>query len=195
MRGPGGLRHWLGLAVLLLLLTLPTAAASTTVRVFHAAPYLVERVTPLAAPPVVIGANAVVHLRFAPGYVAAGVQGNTPGLQGTTVTLAGCAGTCTVRYRPASSPAISAGHYTERVLFTVTQPGRAGPAVGFDVEVAIHLGAGWVIGTGYFSTGLATTAGTSTVRVFFYVDLGPAAPAVSAVEVVDNRCLATTACP
>ena len=196
MRGPGGLGHWLGLTLLLLLLVIPSSvSAATTVRVFHASPYLVQHVVPLAAPPVTIGANAVVHFRVAPGYAAAGVQGTSPGLQGTTVVLAACAGTCTDRYRPASSVAIAAGHYADRVLFTVTQPGRAGPAVGFDLEIAVHLATGWVFGMGYFSTGVATGAGTATINLRMYVDLGAAVPTVIAVEVTVNRCLSTTGCP
>ena len=196
MRTPVGPLHWLGLAFLLLLIALPTAAsAATTVRVFPAAPYHDQHLTLLPAPPVVVGAHALVHFAAPPGYGAAGVQGTTPGLQGTTVTLAGCAGVCVQRYRPASTVAIAAGHYAERTLFTVTQPGRAGPAVGFDVEVAVHLTTGWVFGKGYFSTGVATTAGTAIVRLALYVDLGTAVPTVLAVEVVDNQCLSTTACP
>jgi hypothetical protein len=196
MRRPGGLRHWLGLALLLLLVALPSSAtAATTVRIFHAAPYLVEHVVPLAAPPVTVGAHAVQHFAFAPGYAAAGVQGTSPGLQGTTVVLASCARTCTDRYRPASAPAIAAGHYTERVAFVVTQPGAAGPAVGFDLEIAVHLSTGWVFGMGYFSTGVATGAGTSTINLRMFVDLGTAAPTVVAVEVTVNRCLSTTGCP
>ncbi len=196
MRKPIGLGHWLGLAFLVLLFALPTVvSATTTVRVFHPTAFLDERLTPLAAPPVVVGAHATVHFAAAPGYAPAGVQGASPGLEGTTLVLPGCAGTCAHRYRPASALAIPAGHYAERVLFTVTQPGRAGPAVGFDVEVAVHLATGWVFGNGYFSTGLATTVGTATVRLLLYVDLGAAIPRVLAVEVVDNRCLSTTACP
>ena len=196
MRGPAGLRHWLGLSLLLLLLVVPSSvSAATTVRVFHAAPYLVQHVVPLGAPPVTIGANAVVHLRFAPGYAPAGVQGSSPGLQGTTVVLPTCPRACIDRYRPASSAALAAGHYAERVFFTVTQPGGAGPAVGFDLEIAVHLTTGWVFGMGYFSTGVATGAGTATISVRMYVDLGTAAPTVSAVEVTVNRCLSTTGCP
>lgn len=196
MRRPRGLWHWFGLATLLLLVALPTtASAATTVRVFPAAPYLVEHLTPLAAPPVTIGAYAVREFAVAPGYAAAGVQGTSPGLEGTTVVLPSCAGACTDRYRPASSTAIAAGDYAERVIFTVTQPGAAGPAVGFDVEVAVHLTSGWVFGTGYFSTGVATTAGTSTVTLRLYVSLGTAVPTVEVVEIVVNRCLSTTACP
>jgi hypothetical protein len=196
MRRPVGLGHWLVLVFLLLLVALPTAASAvTTVRVFPASPYLDERLTALPPPPVVVGAHALVRPAGAPGYPAAGVQGTSPGLQGTTVALAACAGTCTHRYRPASTPAIPAAHYLERILFTVTQPGRAGTAVGFDVEAAVHLTTGWVFGMGYFSTGRAFTLGTSTIRLFLYVDLGAALPTVLSVEVVDNRCLSTTACP
>lgn len=196
MKQPRGLWHWLGLALLVLLVALPTTvSAATTVRVFPAAPYLVVHVTLLAAPPVTIGANAVRYFGAAPGYAAAGTQGTSPGLQGTTVVLPACAAACTDRYRPASSAAIAAGHYTDRVIFTVTQPGDAGPAVGFDLEIAVHLTTGWVFGNGYFSTGVSTGAGTSTITLRMYVDLGTAAPTVLAVEVTVNRCLSTTACP
>jgi len=195
MKRPAGLGHWLGLAVLLLLVVLPaTGSAATTVRVFHAS-YAVARITPLAAPPVTVGAHATIHYAAAPGYPAAGVQGTSPGLQGTTVVLPGCARACTDRYRPASSVAIAAGHYAERVIFTVIQPGAAGPAVGFDIAVAVHLTTGWVFGFGYFSTGVATGAATSAITLRVYVDLGTAVPAITAVEVTDNRCLSTTACP
>jgi hypothetical protein len=196
MRKPGGLWHWLGLAVLLLLVALPSSAtAATSVRVFPAAPYKDVHLTPLAAPPVTIGAHVVRYFGAAPGYAAAGVQGSSPGLEGTTVVLAACVGACIDRYRPASSVAIAAGHYTDRVTFTVTQPGRAGPAVGFDLIIAVHLATGWVVGTGYFSTGVSTGAGTSTITLRMYVDLGTAAPTVLSVDVAVNRCLSTTACP
>jgi len=196
MRRPCGLRHWFGLALLCLLFLLPsTACAATTIHVFPAEPYYLVRLTPLPAPPVTIGAHALVHFGAAPGYPAGGVQGLSVGLQGTTVVLPGCIRACTDRYRPASSVAIPAGHYAERVIFTVTQPGHAGPAVGFDLEIAVHLTTGWVFGKGYFSTGVATFPAASTVTLRMYVDLGTAAPTVSAVEVVVNRCLSTTGCP
>ena len=196
MRKRGSGRHWLTLLVLLLLLVLPaTASAATTVRVFPAAPYRVQHLTPLAAPPVVIGASAVRYFAVAPGYGPAGVQGASLGLQGTTTVLPACDGACTDRYRPASAVAIAAGHYTERVIFTVTQPGRAGPAFGFDLEIAVHLTTGWVFGMGYFSSGVATTAGTATISLRLYVDLGTADPTVEAVEVTVNACLTTTGCP
>ena len=195
MRRSGGLRHLLGLTVLLLLVVVPaTASAATTVRVFHAS-YAVVQATPLVAPPVTVGAHGVVHFRFAPGYPVAGVQGTSPGLQGTSVTLPACAGACTDRYLPASSAPIAAGHYAERVIFTVTQPRNAGPAVGFDLEIAVHLTTGWVSGSAYFSTGVATGAATSTITLRVYVDLGAALPTATAVLVTDNRCLSTAACP
>lgn len=196
MRKPGGLWHWLGLAALLLLVALPaSASAATSIRVFPAAPYHDVRLTPLAAPPVTVGAHALRHFGVAPGYAAAGTQGAPPGLAGTTVTLPACVGACVDRYRPASSVAIAAGHYAERVTFTVTQPGAAGPAVGFDLMMAVHLATGWVFGQGYFSTGVSAGAGTSTVTLQMYVDLGTAFPNVLGVEVTVNRCLATTVCP
>lgn len=196
MRTPRRLRHWLALALLLLLAAVPTtASAATTVREFPAAPYAVEHLTPLPAPPVTVGAEAVRLFAAAPGYAEAGVQGSSIGLEGTTTVLASCTGACTDRYRPASSPAIAAGHYAERVIFTVTQPAAAGPAVGFDLEIAVHLTTGWVVGMGYFSTGVATGAATATITLRMYVDLGTAAPTVDAVEVTVNRCLATTGCP
>ncbi|HYB79197.1 MAG TPA: hypothetical protein VEG66_05500 [Thermoplasmata archaeon] len=196
MRKPRRLWHWLALTGLILLFALPSSAsAATTLRVFHAAPYLDVRVTLLAAPPVTTGAHGLRHFFFAPGYAAAGVQGSSPGLEGTTVVLPACTGACIDQYRPASSAAIAAGHYAERVTFTVTQPGAAGPAVGFDLEVAVHLTTGWVVGDGYFSTGVATGAATATITLRVYVDLGTAAPTVEAVEVAVNRCLSTTGCP
>jgi hypothetical protein len=190
-----GLWHGIGLVVAILLIVVPSSvSAATTVRVFTLHSTAV-RITPSAAPPVTIGAYAVRHFAAAPGYAAAGVQGASPGLDGTTVVLPACAAACTDRYRPASSVAIAAGHYTERVIFTVTQPGSAGPAVGFDLEIAVHLTTGWVVGMGYFSTGVATGTGTSTVTLRMYVDLGTAAPTVSAVEITVNRCSSTTGCP
>jgi len=196
MRKPGGLWHWFGLAALLLLVVLPsTASAATSLRVFPAAPYRDVRLTPLAAPPVVVGTNAVRYFGAAPGYGAAGTQGASSGLQGTTVVLPACVRACTDRYRPASSVAIAAGHYTDRVIFTVTQPGAAGAPVGFDLLITVHLSTGWVVGKGYFSTGVSTVAATSTISLRIYVDLGTAAPTVLAVEVSVNRCLSTAACP
>ncbi|HKN06182.1 MAG TPA: hypothetical protein VJ021_01065 [Thermoplasmata archaeon] len=188
--------HGLGLAILLLLVVIPaSASAATTVRSFPGSPYLTVKTAPLAAPPVTIGAQALLHFRGAPGYVAAGVQGTSPGLEGTPVVLAACAAACTDRYRPASAPALPAGDYIERVIFTVVQPGHAGPAVGFDVEVAVHLTTGWVFGNGYFSTGVATGGATSTITLRLYVDLGAALPTVTSVEVTVNRCTLTTGCP
>jgi hypothetical protein len=67
--------------------------------------------------------------------------------------------------------------------------------VGFDLEIAVHLTTGWVFGMGYFSTGVATRTGTSTVSLRMYVDLGTTAPTVLAVEVTVNRCSSTTGCP
>jgi hypothetical protein len=163
--------------------------------VFPAAPYKDVHLTPLTAPPVTVGAHGIRHFGFPPGYAAAGVQGTSPGLEGTTVVLASCAAACVDNYRPASSAAIAAGHYAERVTFTVTQPGAAGPAVGFDLIIVVHLTIGWVVGTGYFSTGVSTRAATSTITLRMYVDLGAAAPIVTAVDVTVNRCLSTTACP
>jgi len=196
MRRPGGLRHWLGLAVLLLLVIIPsTVTAATTVRTLPATHYLVERVVPLAAPPVTVGAHALQLFRVTPGYPAAGVQGTMPGLQGTTVVLASCNVRCTDRYRPASSPAITVGHYAERVTFTVTQPARTGTAVGFDLEIGIQTNTGWVFGMGYFSTGLALRAATAAITLLVYVDLGTVRPTVLAVEVTVNTCLSTTGCP
>lgn len=196
MRKPGGLWHWLALTGLILLFALPnSASAATTLRVQPAAPYLDVHATLLAAPPVTVGANAVRYFGAAPGYDAAGVQGTSPGLEGTTVVLPACAAACTDRYRPASSVAIAAGHYTDRVIFTVVQPADTGTAVGFDLEIAVHLTTGWVFGNGYFSTGVATGAAASTVTLRMYVDLGTADPTVEAVEVAVNRCLSTTACP
>jgi len=196
MRQPRRLWHWLGLASLVLLVALPTSTLAATTVTAHAPDrYLTQHLTPLAAPPVTVGANAVRYFAAAPGYGAGGVQGTSPGLEGTTVTLAACVGACTDRYRPASSVAIAAGHYTDRVIFTVTQPRAAGPAVGFDLEIAVHLTTGWVFGMGYFSTGVSTGAATSTITLRIYVDLGTAAPTVEAVEVTVNRCLSTTACP
>jgi hypothetical protein len=196
MRRSGSRWHGLGLVVLLLLVVVPsTASAATSVRPFTASHYYANKVTLLAAPPVVIGARAVVHLGAAPGYAAAGVQGTSSGLQGTTVVLPSCAAACTDRYRPASSVALAAGHYTERVTFTVTQPRNVGPAIGFDVDVAVHLTTGWVYGKGYFSTGVATGAATSTITLRLFVDLGTAVPTVEAVEVSLNHCTVTTGCP
>ncbi|MGD0587541.1 MAG: hypothetical protein ABSA63_01940 [Thermoplasmata archaeon] len=191
-------RRWqgVGIVVLLLLVVIPaSASAATTVRVFTAHHYFAAHITPAAAPPVTIGAHVLVHLGAAPGYPAAGVQGTSPGLQGTTAVLAACAAACTDRYRPASSAALRAGAYVEEVTFTVTQPHHAGPAIGFDVDVAVHLTTGWVFGKGYFSTGLATGAAASRVTLDFYVNLGAALPTVRAVEVSLDRCNATTGCP
>lgn len=185
-----------GLAVFLLIVVIPsTAVAATSVRTFTASNYYVAHVAPAAAPPVTIGAYAERYVAAAPGYAAAGTQGTSPGVQGTTVVLPACAGACTDRYRPASAAAIPAGSYTERETFTVTQPADTGVAVGFDVDVAVHLTSGWVFGIGYFSTGLAAGAGTSTVTLRLYVDLGTAAPTVTAVETTVNRCTSTSGCP
>lgn len=187
----------LGLIVVFLLLLLPgVTSAATTVRTFTGSHYFSEHIAAPAAPPVTIGAHALRHFAVAPGYVAAGVQGSSPGLEGTTVVLASCAApACTVNYRPASAPAIAAGHYTERVIFTVTQPSRTGPAVGFDVDVGVLLTTGWVFGAGYFSTGVDTLATTSTLTLRFFIDLGTAAPTVTTVEVTVNGCTTTTGCP
>lgn len=185
-----------GLAFLLLLLVVPSfVSAATSVRTFTASPYSTFHPTLRAAPPVTVGAHAVVRFGFAPGYAAAGVQGSSPGLQGTTVVLASCAVACTDRYRPASSAAIAARDYTERTTFTVTQPVHTGTPVGFGLEVAVDLTTGWVVGFGYFSTGVATGATTATITLQFYVDLGTAAPTVTAVEVTVNLCGSTTGCP
>jgi hypothetical protein len=182
--------------VLLLLVIIPaSASAATTVRAFPGSPYLTLKITPLAAPPVTIGAHARVHLGGAPGYAAAGVQGTSPGGQGSTVVLAPCAGACTRNYRPASTPALAAGHYTERVSFRVVQPPHAGPAVGFQVDVAVHLTTGWIFGKGYFSTGVAPGAATSIITLRLFVDLGAALPTILSVEVTLNRCVLTTSCP
>jgi hypothetical protein len=179
-----------------LLVVIPaSASAATTVRAFVGSHYFDRRITPAAAPPVTIGAHALVHLGAAPGYAAAGVQGTSPGLEGTTVVLAACAAACTRNYRPAASAALPAGSYVEQVTFTVTQPHHAGPAVGFDVDVAVHLTTGWVFGKGYLSTGLATGAAASTITLHLYVNLGAVLPTVRAVEVTLNRCAVTTGCP
>jgi hypothetical protein len=196
MRGLGGLWQGLGLVVLLLLVVIPSSAsAATSVSTFAASHYFAARITLAAAPPVATGAYATLHLGVAPGYAAAGVQGTSPGLQGTTVVIPSCAAACTDRYRPAASAILAAGHYVERVIFTVTQPRNTGPALGFDVDIAVHLTTGWVVGIGYFSSGVATGAGTSTISLRLYVDLGTAAPTVTTVEVTVNLCTSTAGCP
>jgi len=196
MRNPVGLRQMLGLAAVLLLVALPAVASgATSLRVFPASPYRAERIALLPAPPVTVGAHALVRFGGAPGYPAAGIQGTSPGLQGTTVALPARTRACTDNYRPASSVAIAARHFAERVLFTVTQPAHTGTAVGFDVDIGVHLTTGWVFGTGYFSTGLATGAIASTITLRMYVDLGAALPTVLGVEVTVNTCTSTTACP
>jgi hypothetical protein len=186
-----------GVALLLLLVAVPSmASAATTVRVFSGSPYFSRGLTPAAPPPVTIGAHALVRLGgVPPGYAAAGVQGPASGLEGTTLVLPPCGGACTDRYRPASSPALAARHFTERVTLTVVQPRHVGPAVGFDVEVAVHLTTGWVVGVGYFSTGLAPGATTATITLLFFIDLGAVRPTVTAVEVTVNRCTLMTGCP
>jgi len=185
-----------GLTILLILVLLPSfASAATSVGTLPGSHYFAARATPAPTPPVTIGAHARVHLVVAPGYPAAGTQGSSPGLQGTTVVLASCAAACTRNYRPASAPALPAGHYAERVTLTVTQPRHAGPAVGFDVEVAVHLTTGWIFGKGYFSTGVATGATTATITLRLFVDLGAAFPTITAVRVTVDRCALTTGCP
>ena len=184
------------IGVLSLLVFPGVASASTSVRTFAGSHYFDEHLAAPAAPPVTIGAEVLRHLVVAPGYAAAGVQGISPGLEGTTVVLPACAAAaCTVSYRPASAPALPAGHYAERVSFAVTQPSRTGTAVGFDVDVAVLLTTGWVFGRGYFSTGVDTRATTSAVTLRLFVDLGAAAPTVTKVEVTVNLCTATTGCP
>jgi len=196
MRRGSGLWQGLGLAVLLLLVVIPSSAsAATSVGTFAASHYYAASVAPGAAAPVVIGAHATIHLGAAPGYAAAGVQGTSPGLEGATVVLPSCTGACTDRYRPASSAVLAAGHYVERVIFTVTQPRNTGPAVGFDVDIAVHLTTGWVVGIGYFSSGVGAGAATSTISLRLYVDLGTAAPTVTTVEVTVNGCTSITGCP
>jgi hypothetical protein len=196
MKKPAGLWHLFGLLALALLFVLPTtASAATTVRVFptpHSSAFSLPAPAP---PPVTIGPHATVRLAVVPGYPAAGTQAASPGLDGTTVVLASCARTCTDNYRPASSPAIPARHYEERVTFTVTQPARTGTVVGFDVDIAVHVSTGWVFGVGYFSTGLGTRAVTSTITLRLFVDMGAAAPTVLSVEVTVNACLTASACP
>jgi hypothetical protein len=81
------------------------------------------------------------------------------------------------------------------VIFTVTQPRNTGPAVGFDVDIAVHLTTGWVVGIGYFSSGVGAGAATSTISLRLYVDLGTAAPTVTTVEVTVNGCTSITGCP
>ena len=185
-----------GLVLLLLLVAIPaSASAATSVRTFHASSYHDVTLIRPAAPPVTIGAHGLLRFGAAPGYVAAGIQGTSPGLQGTTVVLPSCTGTCIDRYRPASSAAIVAGDYAERVAFTVTQPHNVGPAVGFDVDIAVHLTTGWVFGVGYFSTGVATGAATATIALRMFVSLGTAIPTVTAVEVTVNECSSAAACP
>lgn len=197
MRKSSPLMRGSAIVLLLLLLAIPsTASAATTVGVFSASPYLASAPTPAAAPPVTIGAHALIRFGFAPpGYAAAGVQAPSAGLQGTTLILPPCATACTDRYRPASSPALIARHFAERVTFRVVQPQHVGPAVGFDVEVAVHLTTGWVFGKGYFSTGVTPGATTHVITLLLFVDLGAARPTVTAVEVSVNRCTATTGCP
>jgi hypothetical protein len=197
MNRSGRWARTIGLCAIVLLLAIPAiSSASTTVRTFTASPYFDHQSAAPAAPPVTIGAHAVVRLGRAPAYAAAGVQGTSPGLQGTGVVLASCAlGTCIANYRPASAPALPARHYTERVTFTVTQPSRVGTAVGFDVDVGVDLATGWVFGRGYFSTGVDTHATTSTVTLRLFVDLGAAVPTVNAVQVTVNLCTSATGCP
>jgi hypothetical protein len=196
MRRSRGLGQGVGIIVLVLLVGLSTSAsASTTVRTFAGSPYFTAHPALAVAPPVTIGAHVVAHFGGVATAPAAGVQGTSPGLEGTTVVLASCAARCTDRYRPASAPVLPTGHYTERVTFTVVQPAHTGQAVGFDVDVGVQLTTGWVFGVGYFSTGVATGAAPSTVTVRLYIDLGAAAPTVSAVEVTVNPCVSTTGCP
>jgi len=196
MTVPRSWRHTLTLLVLLTLIIIPaTTAGATTVRSFTASDYLAKKLSAPAPPPVTVGASAVFRLGAPPGYGAAGTQGSSVGLQGTTVVLPSCTAACTDRYRPASSAILAAGEYVERVSFAVTQPMRTGVAVGFDLEIAVHLTTGWVVGKGYLSTGVATGAAAATITLRIYLSLGNAAPTVTALEVVVNECTATTGCP
>lgn len=196
MRILRGRWHGLALALMVLLIAVPSlASGATSVRALAPSHYLVIHPALAPAPPVTIGANVRVYRGVAPGYPAGGVQGTSPGLEGTTVVLASCAAACTDNYRPASAPALPGGHYLERVTFTVVQPRHAGPATGFDLEVAVLLSTGWVVGKGYFSTGVATGATTATLTLRLFIDLGTAIPTITKVEVTVNPCGSTTTCP
>ncbi|MCI4323537.1 MAG: hypothetical protein L3K03_05900 [Thermoplasmata archaeon] len=135
------------------------------------------------------------------GAPAAGAQSaGVLGIGGSTVALTSCASasTCSETFNAVNGNPASTGDVVDQIEISVTQPGNAGTAQGFDIQVSINAGVGptYTVADGYFSTGLATASGTSTVNVFLLVDLGTTTPqTVNSVSVALNSCDSATTCP
>ena len=128
------------------------------------------------------------------GSAAAGAQGVSVGLSGTTTQLAVCAASpCPSQSFKAATPAAVTGDYGEQLTMNVFQS-AANSAVGFDMAVTVVTGAGTVVAFAYVQ--VPTSAVTQTIPVFLFVDLGTTvAPVVNSVSVVFNQCSAGTTCP
>ncbi|MCI4337384.1 MAG: hypothetical protein L3K17_09425, partial [Thermoplasmata archaeon] len=195
-------RAWVLFGLLLLILPIGTATASTTVT-NRAAGHLGTHVTgkPGAAGAVTVGTSTL--LRFTPAVpgptLRAGTQtGSATGLSGRTITLAACAvSPCTVHYRGAGEPRLRPGDFGILAHLTVLQPPAAtGTATGFAFELAVKTTAGWTVARGYFSTGTNPSAATHTINLDFYIDLGVRiAPTILATDLVVDPCGAAVACP
>jgi hypothetical protein len=135
------------------------------------------------------------------GAASAGTQTTgVLGMGGATVALTSCTsgGTCSQTFNAVNGNPASTGDVVDQIEISVTQPGNAGTAQGFDVQVSISAGAGptYTVADGYFSSGLATASGTSTVNVFLLVDLGTTTPqTINSVAVALNSCDSAITCP
>jgi len=151
----------------------------------------------------VVMTNAMVALGTAGSQTA-----GTVGLAGTPNTLTACtvAPCVPVNLRPAVSPnTATTGNFAEQILLSVTQPTTASAtASAFDFSITIVIELNGVPPTttysyqGYLGTGSTSAAGSETIPVYLYLDLGTTTPltiTTNGISAVFNTCSITTSCP
>jgi hypothetical protein len=132
------------------------------------------------------------------------------GLSGTPLTLTTCgAAPCAVvNYRPAAVPTAvtpAAGNYGEQIVLSVTEPTTASAtASAFDFSITITFEPNGVAPSttysyqGYLGTGSTAAAGSVTIPVYLFLDLGTTTPVTimnNGISAVFNTCSTTTSCP
>jgi len=208
-RSPSALRALLGSStrwalsgtlLVVLLVSQGVASGATSVTPHAPAQYAVTHVGAPAAPAATVTATA---LRLATAALAALPAAGTQragaiGLAGTPMALPAClAAACRDRYIVASPAGLTAGDYSERVTFTLTQPvAPPGVSKAFLVEIVVQTSTGTIVGRAYVATGTTTHAGGAAITLQIYVNLGTAAaPTILSVRTVVGACSAATVCP
>jgi len=139
------------------------------------------------------------------GVATAGAQTGTVGLAGTPAALTACtAAPCVAQnFRPVTPATPVVGDWAEQIVLSVTQPTTAsGNAAAFDFSVTIVFELNGVtpsttaVFQGYLGTGSTTAAGSETVPVFLFMDLGTTTVlTIMTISLVFNTCSTTSTCP